>query len=158
MCQAFIPTLLELGDLNRQDIAGISTTISSRKEIILPSRLEITHQVSGLWSNKATMHMLATTDNRQSAKPLLLKGNIDLWHQRMAHTHIDTLRHLPEAVTGVKIDDLDENHDFKQPCKDCKLANASQQISRRPMMAATAPLERIHFNLIEMRPGLNGDK
>jgi hypothetical protein len=83
---------------------------------------------------------------------------MDIWHQRMAHTHINTLRHLPEAVTGIKIDDLDANHESKQLYKDCKLANASQQISQRPIMAATALLEQVHFDLIEMRLGLNRDK
>jgi hypothetical protein len=71
---------------------------------------------------------------------------------------IGALRHLSEAVTGIEIDDLDANHDIKQPCEDCKLANAPQQISRRPMMTATTPMERVHFDLIEMRLGLNGDK
>jgi hypothetical protein len=63
--------------------------------------------------------------------------------RRMAHTQVDVLRHLPEAVAGIKIDDLDVNHDFKKPCEDCKLANAPQQISRRPMMTATTPLDRV---------------
>jgi hypothetical protein len=116
---------------------------------------------SGLWiveQNGNEAYAFATKETRRSAKPLLLKGNMDIWHRRMAHTHIGALRHLSEAVTGIEIDDLDANHDIKQPCEDCKLANAPQQISRRPMMTATTPMERVHFDLIEMRLGLNGDK
>jgi hypothetical protein len=54
---------------------------------------------------------------------------MDIWHQRIAHTYVGALQHLPEAVTGIEIDDLDTNYDIKQLCKDCKLANALQQIS-----------------------------
>ena len=68
----------------------------------------------------------------------------------MAYTYINTLQYLPEAVTGIKINNLDINHDSKQPYKDYKLVNMPQQISWRLIITTTALLEQVYFNLIKI--------
>jgi hypothetical protein len=113
---------------------------------------------SGLWvveQPKDDDYVFAV---QRSAQPLLQKGSMDLWHQRMGHTHIDALKHLPEAVTGIKITGIDADHRSKAACETCKISHAPQQISRRPMMTVTKLFERVHFDLIDMEHGTNGER
>ncbi len=76
----------------------------------------------------------------------------------MAHVNEDALRHLPKAATGVEITNISTYQGEGTPCEDCRIAHAPRQVSRRPMMTATEPFERVHFDLIDMECGLNEDR
>ncbi|KAI9036259.1 Ty1/Copia family ribonuclease HI [Aspergillus affinis] len=77
----------------------------------------------------------------------------------MAHLHWDALRHLPEAATGVQIDDFKAKQNIdKEKCEVCKVSYALRQISRRPMMKAEQSFQCVHSDLIQMTPALNGDQ
>lgn len=97
-------------------------------------------------------------ETRRSAKPLLRKGIMATWHQRMAHAHKEALQHLPEATTGIQITNINTYQGEKSLCKDCKITHVIKQTSRRLMITATEPFERVHFNLINMEHGLNEDR
>jgi transposase InsO family protein len=43
-------------------------------------------------------------------------------------------------------------------CEACSLSKAHKQISRRPASRAKEPFEKVHFDLIQMTEGFNGDK
>jgi hypothetical protein len=47
--------------------------------------------------------------------------------------------------------------EYNLVCEGCKLKNATQIISRRPRLRATALYETIHLDLIQMRPGINDE-
>ncbi|CEL02103.1 hypothetical protein ASPCAL03275 [Aspergillus calidoustus] len=93
---------------------------------------------------------------KQSKKPLILDGDIDLWHQRMGHLNYEALEHLPEASTGVKM--LNRGSMGFQSCETCILSSADQQISRRSAERETEPFRRVHFDLIQLTEAFNGDR
>ncbi|KAI9038951.1 uncharacterized protein KD926_010051 [Aspergillus affinis] len=63
-----------------------------------------------------------------------------------------------KAAQGVKIDDFraKQHEDLKSEV--CRYSEAPRQTSRYSMMTAQVPLQRVHFDLIQMEPALNGDQ
>ncbi|KAI9037493.1 uncharacterized protein KD926_000288 [Aspergillus affinis] len=143
------------------DFSMTRNTISRNGKVVF----NVEEHSSGLWiiEKKGSTHyglamIRNDQDSRRSARPHILKGNTDLWHRRMAHLHWDALRHLPEAAQGVKIDDFRAKQHDDPKCEVCRHSEAPRQTSRRSMMTAQAPLQRVHFDLIQMKPALNGDQ
>jgi GAG-pre-integrase domain len=77
----------------------------------------------------------------------------DIWHRRLGHAGLEALEHLSTAVTGARL---------KGPMtidyEACSLSKAHKQISRRPASRVKKPFEKVHFDLIQMTEGFNGDK
>jgi hypothetical protein len=93
------------------------------------------------------------TFSARSAQPRSdAEATADQWHQRLGHAGPDALEHL-SAVIGAKL---------KGPsiieCEDCSLSKAHKQISRRTTPRPSTPFEKVHFDLIQMSEGFNGDE
>ncbi|KAJ5666537.1 uncharacterized protein N7477_008985 [Penicillium maclennaniae] len=82
----------------------------------------------------------------------ILKGSDSLWHQRLGHPSLDTVKHLEASTTGVVIDHFSAE---KQPCETCLISKAQRQVSRRPMHIGDQPFETLHWDLIHLGPGIN---
>ncbi|KAJ5665599.1 uncharacterized protein N7477_008047 [Penicillium maclennaniae] len=82
----------------------------------------------------------------------ILKGSDSLWHQRLGHPSLDTVKHLEASTTGVVIDHFSAK---KQPCETCLISKAQRQVSRRPMHIGDQPFETLHWDLIHLGPGIN---
>ena len=71
----------------------------------------------------------------------------------MGHLNEEAVKRLPQAATGVIIDQ-------SKPlgvCETCRLSQAPEQISRRPSEKSTRPFQKVHFDLIQLAEGYNGD-
>jgi hypothetical protein len=77
----------------------------------------------------------------------------DVWHRRLGHAGPEALAHLSTAVTGAKL-----KGPLTIDCEACSLSKAHKQISRRPAPRAEKPFEKVHFDLIQMTEGFNGDR
>lgn len=84
---------------------------------------------------------------RRSAELPFSKATIESWHQRVGHVGNDVLEHLADNATGVVI--TDKERPF---CEPCTLATANQEISRRPIPAASAPWEVAHLDIVPFKP------
>jgi GAG-pre-integrase domain len=95
-----------------------------------------------------------------SAKPLVSKGSVDLWHRRLAHLGKDMVKKLPDHCDGVRLDPTpsDDTNEVKSPCETCKLTVAPRQISRRPLPCSSILFEKVHFDLISFTEAYNGDE
>lgn len=82
-----------------------------------------------------------------------------LWHRRLGHANLEAIRHLPEHALGVKIDNRNpKGLEPMKPCVVCVESKALRQISRRPMKKGSKPFEHLHFDLIQLLPGINGKR
>src|SRR4051812_5390260 len=84
-----------------------------------------------------------------------LHGSIEHWHQQMGHLNEEAVKHLPQAVTGVIVDQ--SNSKPLGICETYRLSQAPQQISRRPLEKSTRPFQQVHFDLIPLEEAFNGD-
>ena len=80
-----------------------------------------------------------------------------LWHRRLGHPGIDALRHLQgstEGIEGFTVDAASVSH-----CDTCRLAKATQQISRSSDKEhqEPEPFYRVSCDFIEWDEGYNGD-
>ncbi|KAJ5302452.1 hypothetical protein N7476_009251 [Penicillium atrosanguineum] len=87
-----------------------------------------------------------------STKPSSTKGTDNLWHQRLGHPSLDTVKHLESASTGVVVDHFSAE---KITCEPCLLSKAKRQISRRPIHIGDQAFETLHWDLIHLSPGIN---
>ncbi|KAJ6038614.1 hypothetical protein N7460_007331 [Penicillium canescens] len=97
---------------------------------------------------------------RHSEKPHLSVASARRWHRRLGHAFDQKLEKLPEMVDGVKIDGIceDNQHDNPERCEVCQLTKAKRQISRRATGTPYGKYGRIHFDLVQIDPGYNGDR
>jgi hypothetical protein len=96
---------------------------------------------------------------KKSSKPLTSAATKDIWHRRLAHVSMEAVEHISDSLTGAKIIPQKEPlKDISSPCENCTVANLQHQISRRPMVRATQPFERVHFDLIQLNRAFNGDE
>jgi hypothetical protein len=106
----------------------------------------------GQWVLEYTLISPATFSARSAQPRPDSEATADQWHQRLGHAGPDVIDHL-SAVAGAKL---------KGPsiieCEDCSLSKAHKLISRRTTPQASIPFEKIHFDLIQMSEGFNGDK
>jgi hypothetical protein len=77
----------------------------------------------------------------------------DIWHRRLGHIKPEALEHLSTAVTGARL-----KGPMTIDCEACSLSKAYKQISRRPASRVKEPFEKVHFDLIQITEGFNGDK
>jgi hypothetical protein len=82
------------------------------------------------------------------------QGTIDELHRLMGHLHFDSVAHLQEATRGVKV----TNKSFDQNCEVCRRTKATRITSRRPRDRALTPYERISWDLIEMKVGIDDNR
>ena len=96
---------------------------------------------------------------KKSSKPLTSAATKDIWHRRLGHVSMEAVEHISDSLTGAKIIPQKEPlKDISSPCENCTVANLQHQISRRPMVRATKPFERVHFDLIQLNRAFNGDE
>jgi hypothetical protein len=92
-----------------------------------------------------------------SSKLVILKGDMQQWHDCYRHISFKALEKLPMAVQGIEMTDTLTRDSFREAgCHTCRLSEADRQISQRDARRATEPFGRVHFNLITIDPGLNG--
>jgi IS30 family transposase len=94
----------------------------------------------------------ATT--KKSKTPLEIEASAETWHRRLGHLNLEAIERLPEAADGVNVT---QEKPRSATCETCKLSKSKRQISRRPVLRATKPFERVHFDLIQMTTAYNGD-
>lgn len=97
---------------------------------------------------------------RHSEKPHLSTASARRWHRRLGHAFDQKIEKLPEMVDGVKIDGIceDNHHDNPERCEVCQLTKSKRQISRRTTGTPYGKCGRIHFDLVQIDPGYNGDR
>ncbi|KAJ5343424.1 uncharacterized protein N7506_003248 [Penicillium brevicompactum] len=99
--------------------------------------------------------------NRSSEKPLVSKATADVWHRRMGHMHTERLEILEKMVEGMEIvgpiskQSAEHNPEL---CQVCQVTKAHRQISRRATGQTYGPYGRVHFDLIHINEGYNGDR
>jgi hypothetical protein len=81
------------------------------------------------------------------------KGSVDQWHQRMGHMSRNKLEQLKKSTRGGVIQGDMASYD--DHCEVCRLSFAKAIVSRRVRMRATAPYERVHYDLISIKPAAN---
>lgn len=102
----------------------------------------------------------AAFSGRHSEKPHLSVASARRWHRRLGHAFDQKIEKLPGMVDGVKIDGSSEDnrHDNPERCEVCQLTKAKRQISRRTTGTPYGKYGRIHFDLVQIDPGYNGDR
>lgn len=96
---------------------------------------------------------------RHSEKPHLSAASARRWHRRLGHAFDQKIEKLPEMVDGVKIDGIceDNYHDNPEKCEVRQLTKSKRQISRRTTGTPYGKYGRIHFDLVQIDLGYNGD-
>lgn len=84
------------------------------------------------------------------------KASLLRWHERLGHASSDAIRHLKGSAEGVEVISLLSNE--YAVCETCKLSNSTRIISRRPTERSETPYEKVHFDLIPMNEGGEGEK
>lgn len=81
------------------------------------------------------------------------------WHQLLAHAGGDAIQRLTKAVEGVEVTDSNKTPTTNQ-CEVCAHSKAHRIVSRSPFKAETSdkPFYRITYDLIELKPSLNGHR
>jgi hypothetical protein len=95
---------------------------------------------------------------KKSAQKPVLEGTVDTFHARFGHANPEIIKHLPNAVEGIKlIDSAEKTEDhFLKACSVCAGARLQKIISRRPFPPVSRPYERVHVDLIIMKTAYNG--
>lgn len=83
-------------------------------------------------------------------------GDMDQWHSRLGHLDHDAIKYLPESTKGSKITGDPKSYD--KACPTCRLVNAKEIVSRVPATRAYLPFERLHWDIIQMNPGLDNSE
>ncbi|EAU36855.1 predicted protein [Aspergillus terreus NIH2624] len=102
-------------------------------------------------SRKQTNQTSQTYQIQRSDQPIISKGSIELWHQRLGHPGIKALKHLEQATSGAELTNQSEE---LGPCETCLVSKSKRQISRRPIGRGDQPFETIHWDLIHMKRGM----
>jgi hypothetical protein len=71
-----------------------------------------------------------------------------LWHQRLGHPGLSSMRKIQATTHGLP------NHLTQLPfCEACSLSKSERHVSRRPQQRAQRPLQKIHIDLVgHIRP------
>ena len=106
---------------------------------------------NGRWSSTPPHQLLSSSDlsNLEYPKRQRISGTTVF-----AHCAPEVLEHLPTTVTGVKLAEGPSTSD----CETCALSKAHKIVSRRPSPQAEDPFDRVHWDLIYMEEGFNGDR
>lgn len=102
-------------------------------------------------SERETAFVTSSSTARKPAKASLL-----VWHERLGHLSSEALRHLKYGTEGAEIENLLSNE--TAVCQTCRLSNSQRIISRIPTPRSETPYEKVHFDLIQMNEGGEGEK
>lgn len=91
----------------------------------------------------------------RSAMSLNSAAPKNIWHRRMGHLHVGALKHLEDAVDGIKVVEAPK---LEHLCEPCHRAIANRKISRRPAIWETVPFRKLHLDLIQMTETYNDDE
>lgn len=84
------------------------------------------------------------------------EGSANMFHLRLGHCQPQAIKRLAAAKI-IKINEGDEEGPKAIDCETCAVSKMHQFIQKRPTQRATRPLERLHFDLIILRPqGFDG--
>jgi hypothetical protein len=97
---------------------------------------------------------------KKSAQKPVLEGTIETFHVRFGHVNPEIIKHLPDAVEGIKLIESAEKTEchFLKACSVCAGARLQKIVSRRPFPPVSRPYERVHVDLIVMNTAFNGAK
>jgi hypothetical protein len=114
----------------------------------------------GLYTVNFNSNHQTAFSTRHSEKSLLSVASARRWHRRLGHAFDQKIEKLPVMVDGVKIEGIceDNRHDNPERCEVCQLTKAKRQISRRTTGTPYGKYGRIHFDLVQIDPGYNGDR
>ena len=82
-----------------------------------------------------------------SPKPIQEVSTYTL-HRRFAHAGATAIKHIPEALHGIKLSNKGEHFN----CEVCSVVKATKLIHREPVPRPNAPYELVAFDLIELKP------
>jgi hypothetical protein len=108
-----------------------------------------------LWVFDLPSHNSVNTITRKSERPQKAKGSIELWHRRLAHINIDTIKQAKQMVDGIEITEDNKDKEVNSPYRVYNLVRAPRQISRRLIRRTFRRFRRIHFDLIQIQPAEN---
>ena len=96
--------------------------------------------------------MIASTKTPRQPKT----GKSIWWHQAMGHPNYSVIQRLPTSTLDCYLIDTPS---APESCETCMLSKASRIISRRSTREheSTRPLQRLHYDLIQMDEASNGD-
>lgn len=96
---------------------------------------------------------------RTSSKPVSSKATTERWHRRLGHMHDQRIEKLAQYADGIEITKPTEGTAADDPelCAVCQLTKAYRQISRRVQGPSFGSLGRVHFDLMRIKEGFNGD-
>jgi hypothetical protein len=99
---------------------------------------------------------LVMATHRRSAKPEVSEASLELWHRRMGHMHVETIKKAAELVNGVKINNSTTSVSGASPCSVCSQSDAFRQISRRPIGRTFGKYGQVHYDLVYFGQAING--
>ena len=84
------------------------------------------------------------------------QASLTQWHQILGHANLESIKHLPGSTDGAVVTYIDG----RDSCDPCRLAKATQVISRDPDQERPAQkaFDRVSWDLIPVEEGFNGDK
>lgn len=99
-----------------------------------------------------------STHPRRSALPLTSKATPKRWHRRLAHMYEQRVEKLAEMADGIELTAETRTEEDPEHCETCQLTKATRQVSRRAQAPVYGALGRVHFDLIQIKEGFNGDR
>lgn len=99
-----------------------------------------------------------STHPRRSALPLTSKATPKRWHQRLAHMYEQRVEKLAQMADGIELTAETRTEEDPEHCETCQLTKATRQVSRRAQAPVYGALGRVHFDLIQIKEGFNGDR
>jgi hypothetical protein len=111
--------------------------------------MDLIDQTTGLIDQIPDPSTFSAQKSRLPRKPL--KGSVDEWHNRLGHLNPKAVKNLPANTNGVKL----TTTNLDPACEKCRISYSKKIISRRPIQRAETPFFRVHFDLIQMRYGLD---
>lgn len=132
---------------------------------ILVSEMEGKRQIKveehdGMWTLEHNKPSCEAYSVAASSKPVVSKASADIWHRRLGHLYAGQLDKLAKMVDGMEIKGPilpTKDHD-PELCETCQLTKARRQISRRVVGRSYGRFGRVHFDLVQISEGYNGDR
>ena len=88
-------------------------------------------------------------DEYNALDEYIFAASHDLWHQRLAHKGMTTLKANSEAVRGMEFKDKPEDH---QICQPCELSKSYRHISRVPRSVPDKAGTHLEANIFTVTP------
>jgi len=94
---------------------------------------------------KSQVYLLSFRYREADANICTSTKNLELWHKRMGHLNIDSMKRLQGQVDGIK-EDLSKSS--KEMCQTCIEGKQTQQPHNQTRIRAKRPLQLVHSDLL----------